>query len=255
MTTYAMWRIPSDAATISCATADSDYPAANVQLPHVNSAESLRDDGTSTAFRVVFDMGAAYSCSGVFVGGHTILSTATNLKLQAHTANSWGTPDFSVNLTRRDSEFFQSFTEQTKRYWSLALTKANAAEIVQISRLAIGTAFEFVQPPSERSVEFGGQEDTRTNRTPGGASFSSVAAHLKTLRFRVEFMGQTQKDELSMLSETMGLHSPFVVSIDEENQPATGMIYGKLASKLKFRDRVWSSQVLYDTDVDMVEEK
>lgn len=255
MTTKLFWRFPSDAGTWSCATAAANYPASNLGLPHANSAEALKDDGTSTAFRVVVDMGAAYTVSAFAALAHDIPATATNLKVQANSSDSWGSPAFSHDCTYRADAIVEFFAEQTYRYWSFTLTKASAATILTIARMLFGPAFDFTQMPSEKSVEWGGDEDTDTKRTKSGASYSDVAAHLKTLRFRVEFMPQTQKDELATLSQTIGLHSPFCVSLDPTNKPVEGFLYGKLSRLLTFRDRVWTSSTLYDTDIEMVEEK
>jgi hypothetical protein len=252
--TRLFWRYPSDNGTVACSTADPDYPASNLQLPHNNAAESLRDDGTSATFRVVFNLGSAYSVGAIAILGHTILATATNIKLQANTSDSWGSPAFSRTLTWADDTIVDFFTSEIYQYWSLVLTKASAAEIVQIARLVLGTYYEFPQNPSEKSVEWGGEEATRTERTASGASYSDVSAHVKTLGFRIEFMGQAQKDEIDELSRTFGLHTPFCLSLDHANMPVTGFIYGKLRDKPRFTDRIWSTTTLYDGDISMVEE-
>lgn len=249
------WRYPSDAASLTATSAADGYPASNVQLPHVNDAEAWKSTGANATERLVFDMGTVYSVSAFAALGHDFNSDYTNIKVQANSADSWASPAFSHTCTYREGRLVEFFAEQAYRYWSLVFTKDAAATVATIARVLLGEHYEFEQNVSARSVEWASDEDTQTVRAPSGASYSDVAAHLDGLRFKVEWMPQAQKDELDAMCRAVGLHTPILVSLDHDTLPLTGLLYGKLQRKIKFRDRGWISQVRYDAEIELLEEK
>lgn len=255
MSARLFWRYPSDAAAISATSAAAGYPASNVQLPHANEAEAWRSGGTLSVERLTFDLGTVYWVSAFAAICHNFTSDYSGIKIQANSADSWTTPAFEHSVTWREGKLVEFFAPQAYRYWSLKFTKPDAATVASIARVVLGEHYEFEQNVSARSVEFKSDEDTQTSRTPGGASHSDVAAHLDGQRFKIEWIPQAQKDELDAMNRAVGLHTPIIVSLDHELMPVTGLIYGKQARKVSFRDRSWISQARYDAELELVEEK
>lgn len=252
---YVLWRIASDGGTVSASSASEGYPASNLLLPNVNVGQCWKSAGSSADESVVFDLGQARLITSLVALGHDLAATTTNLRLEANSSDSWGSPAFSRALTWRDGALREFFTGEFYRYWRLAFTKPSAGTIATISRVLLGEHFPFTQGASARSVGWGSQEATQLTRTKGGAAFGDVAAHLDTRRFKVEGINQALRDEIDALNKALGLHSPFYLVLDHDNYPVTSAIYGTLARKIEFRDRRWTSSILYDTDLDIVEAK
>ena len=253
--TRVAWRFPSDDATVSALTSAAAFPAANLQLPHTNEAESWMGDGTSAVERIVFDFGEPRDINFFATAGHNLDLLVSGLTILANDTDTWGSPSFSQPVTFYEDFLIEFFDTQAYRFLALEFDKASAAAIYWLGRMVFGTYYEFEQNVSSRTVEIQPTEDTSTSRAPGGQSSSNVAVHIDGKGIGIEFIPEDQKAELELLDKLMGLHSPFFLSLDHDTMPISGLIYGKQVSKIGWRDRTWINSVRWDASMTMVEEK
>ena len=94
-----------DAGTVgSASTVNLLYPTTNVQNQRLSKRWRIT---TPTAQTLVIDLGSAKSVDTVAVLGHN-LSASAAVSVEAHTADSWGTPALSaVSLTYSSAAILQ----------------------------------------------------------------------------------------------------------------------------------------------------
>lgn len=128
---------------VNTGTEDPDYPAA--YLVDGNPARPAQLTTTSGSW--VWDFGAAQRVDLVAIPMHN-LAAGVDVKIQGHTANSWGTPSLSVAIpipTYREDGFpFGSWVDLTGaggystggyRYWRVVVT--NAAVAIKVGEVLL----------------------------------------------------------------------------------------------------------------------
>ena len=110
--------------------ASSEEPTLPVE--HLNThvrGRKVRSTGLDSPWRLVCDFGSATAVSALALVDANVTTSAT-ITIKMHTADSWGTPDFSTTLTPWDAtdvggvllKLFSS--TQTKRYLAVEITDA-----------------------------------------------------------------------------------------------------------------------------------
>lgn len=127
-------RITAGTWSISTGTARTGYP-----LTALDDADpSAPFWANETTIRIVKDLGSALRVDRVYIFAHNFVNAA-GLRLQMHTANSWGAPDvnipitiptpyedgFAYHLTVDVATAYPTVGDRTKRYLSIVNTSAN----------------------------------------------------------------------------------------------------------------------------------
>jgi hypothetical protein len=137
--------------SVNTGTENSTYPAANAGLK--NTLKPAKLDSTSGSW--VADLGSAKQVDLVAIINDN-LDDALDVQVMAHTADTWGAPDFSaVSLTipaaDKDGRHTNPFVDlsaiapRTFRYWRILINAANSANVAIGSFKLIGTLREFTQ--------------------------------------------------------------------------------------------------------------
>ena len=119
------WRFASDAGTVTVtSTAGALYAGKNLQRDALSKKwQSAAVLATET---VTFDLGSALPISAFALWDHDILATDT-ITLTYASDSGFTTDTGSVTLTWREAYLLEFFTEVTRRYWKLSITKTVAA--------------------------------------------------------------------------------------------------------------------------------
>jgi len=140
-----------DTADLTASSEVATLPVKNTVDPRLECKyRSISDSSTN----VVANLGSAQAITAVAIAGHNISSSVTNLRLQAHTSDSWGTPDVNINLlnpygsynTYNSGLITWQGTLGTKRYWRILIEDAfNPDEYISLGRIFLGSYFEPIQ--------------------------------------------------------------------------------------------------------------
>jgi hypothetical protein len=133
--------------SVNTGTEDSAYPKANITNGEPQQPARL----TTTAGSWVADLGSARLVDVAAIFHHNLTTGLSGVKLQGHTANSWGAPDVDLTITipALNADGFPpnpwvdlktlvpTDANRTKRYWRL-LVPTNAS-VVSIGEWLLGT--------------------------------------------------------------------------------------------------------------------
>jgi len=109
--------------------------------------QNLFDGNPNTIFEStavdhqVFDWGSAQEVTAVILLNHNLVTGQSTCDFQAHTADSWGTPDYDEALTIADPIIHYPSSPPTKRYARLNPTDGALSE-VSYGEVFIGTYLE-----------------------------------------------------------------------------------------------------------------
>jgi len=110
-------------------TANTDYPLAG--LTDLNPAKQYRE-GTNGAHYLRFDLGSVKDVSLVALFNHTF-AAGTTVTVEAHTSDTWATPEFTQAFTYRERDEFLRFETRRYRYWLIKWTdNTTAARLGQV---------------------------------------------------------------------------------------------------------------------------
>jgi hypothetical protein len=108
--------------------------------------QTLIDRDRDTVFRsgatknLVINLGSAKQITAFALFDHNLVAGQTVLKLQGHTANSWGSPAYdSSNLTITDPLVL--YLDKTYQYWRVVITDSGIS-YAEIAELFLGTYLE-----------------------------------------------------------------------------------------------------------------
>ena len=163
-------------------------------LPVENIINQLRtkvwQTGTTlTTEFVTFDFGAAVTISAVILLDHDLQSGDTGLKLMGNTADSWGAPAFTQNLTYRAGPISEFFAEQSFRYWRVEFIKDAAAETRQIGRVFLGT---YYNQSSLSDLSIMPVDLSKSTRSIGGQQFTDIRPRYDNITLDFELISKTE---------------------------------------------------------------
>ena len=204
------------------------YPSSN--LNSQNYAQPWRTTDVSGAHDVVNDFGTAQTIGAIFLGNVNLTSSAT-VKIQGHTADSWGTPDIDETVTvsalgtdPAHRNLYHTLADSgPKRYWRIEITDAgNTDGYYEIGEWFLG---EPVSLPAGQAFQTEKAEEFIRNNIRHETEWMNVysfqRAERRILR-NLMFMPQseTNKDEFIKLEQAVkGAHLPFVFVPDATASP------------------------------------
>jgi hypothetical protein len=245
------WRFSdSDTATITASNTASGYKASNLQLNTLGK-KWASDKVTATA-ELLMDFGSAINITSFAMLGHNLVpgSDTVTLKYADNAAITIGVVTISVTLTAVNwSEYF---TQISKRYAQVVITKSLSTNQVSAGRLIHGKAYVPTRGISPGYQIGPGRTQTTTLRTRGGQLYANQGETLKALRGAFPSLPDTDRDELEELQNTNSTGTPFIVSLDHTNYPTEKMIYGTLDRVQPFRNVAVSD---WDWSISMIEQK
>lgn len=247
-----LWRNWADEATLTASSAGYGASVTNLQTTQLGVVWLT---GTSTAAEtVVADLGSAKAVQGFALLGHDLVAGDSLLKIQGHTADSWGSPAFSQDITWRAGSLLEVFSAaQTYRYWRLCFTKTSAGVARQAGRLYLGPAYTC---PLMTAGDFriGLDDGSSVRRTAGGQLWSDEQARLRTLRCGWRHASEAFRTELQALALWGGASKPWVFAGDPTTYPVEWSLYGTLSGSFEARyDRWTGADPLWDLGLEMTE--
>ncbi len=246
-----LWR---DAARQASLTASSEAQSAEVEAltrPHLS--DRWQTTGAQAEEWVRLDLGEPVACEGVALIGHDLDGTETTLELQANGTDSWTSPAWALALTHRQGTITAFFAAQSFRYWRLRFVKAQASDVRSAGRLMLGPAHELADGPLRDGFRWGHRDLSAVRVVPGGQVHGDAAAVLRTLSATLPALPQADVDELRELAATNGTHTPLLVHLDPDADPARWALYGRLTRLGGAQYRTFDGGHLWDVALEMEE--
>jgi len=247
-----------DAATITSSTEATDLT--DDQAVNYFPGKKWRTTADTSQW-IKFDLGSAkaLTCIGIF--GHNFASGAT-VTLEGHTADSWGTPDFTQTLeivTDGNSnvltQIVEFFASTSKRWWRITIEDgSNPDGYIEIGRIMAGAYYEFVVNYSN------GAQKTLVDPS----HFQETMAHQPYVsksvvhwRYSIAFnsMLDTQMKKLEAIVRQIGRGGPFMVSLDPTDNPTQTSIYCNIREDMTFTQVLKIGTTIYESIASMTFEE
>jgi hypothetical protein len=181
---------PAATITVNTGTEDATYPAANLADLNPSKPAQL----TTTTGSWVFDWGAAQRVDWVLLPMHN-LTAGLEVRIQMHTANSWGSPSLDTTITipayRDDGHPVGAWRDLTGvagylvggyRYLRFAVIGTNAAA-VKVGELLIQSNKRTLNPNISWGAQVPEQRLFQTNQTDAGVKIMyDLGTTLRTYR-------------------------------------------------------------------------
>ena len=214
------------ATVISAGSATADLPVSNVQHPH--RGKVYRTGASAAAEWVKFDLATAQAVQCVILLDHTLTASDTLIKLQANATDSWGSPSVDETITFNAGTMALYFSApQTYQWWRVIFTKSAAGETRDIGRIFLGPYIECTRSFRYGDAEIKPVDLSETERSLGGQTFSEIKSAYDEIKGEFYWIDDAQATLLKSLSDTVGTHTPFFLSIDPTNKGYDLLYYGK----------------------------
>lgn len=135
------------AVTPSASDENSTYPLTNCYVNNYADVYRSNNAGASD-IELLFDFGADVTLNAIGLGNVNFQSTAT-VKIQGHTADSWGAPDIDQTIDASDLDgyrrclYYDLDSSASKRYWRLVISDdGNPDGFIEIGEIFLGEAVE-----------------------------------------------------------------------------------------------------------------
>lgn len=255
--------IDDAALTIDTLTSNASYPLTNLQDRNKNVYWKAGNANTSGYIQI--DLDSARACDFLILGNHNYTNTGVGIALSyctdgdgLFTPEGWaigtGAPVTYVDYISGDvTNWLETFTSITKRYWRLYLEAMGAATYQQIATIFLGAKWSHAYNPELTVNEESGYK-VRTNESEGGIRFSQIAN--TTIRRQWDYdykyviasektKFETWRDNIYM-SDRLSRY-PFFFSDDV----GTSLYYVRAAGKLGLKEQAYN---VWQTGISLEEE-
>jgi len=228
-----------DGATLTASSEKSTLPGSNLQNDIVR--RPWRTDDADSTKNVVYDIGSAVAVNAVGIFGFNLTSVAL-LTIQAHTADSWGSPSLNVGMTiPTDSDgtlfekaitFFEQGTE-SYQYWRILIHGDMSQPYWELGRLVAGQYFEPSVPPDLRATRTEIDPSIIT-RTDGQQSYSRARQLYRQYIIESNNYAQGDRDDWLALFKNRGQRLPMMCAFDPTHAHRFNRdtIYGRMTNSL-----------------------
>ncbi len=211
-----------DSATLTASSEDSVLVGANI-------ANALRgkvwQTGTSTAAEdIVIDHASAKAVTCVILLDHDLTASDTGINIEFNATDSWGSPSVTEALTRVSGPIIKFFGSQSYRYNRITFTKSASGETRSIGRVFVGTYFE---NPTAGNITFDPVDLSKSITTIGGQNYSDIRNTYDKIGIPMQLVTKSDMDTLKPLFKTVGTHTPYFISINDDVEANKWVYYVK----------------------------
>lgn len=215
----------ADAVMTSNNNAGARWGASNVQKYTLDKA--ARSDSASATYQHSADFGSAQNIDSFAMAGHNILETDTLLLQYADDAGITVNV-VAVPLTWRAGVIWATFTQITKRYRKLTVTKTDSGDFVQIGRMVDAQHTELSVGLRTPGDQGGVGRTTGTSvTTDGGQKYGTLGAAMNRLVGTFPALDADDIAELEFIKATLQESVAFFMII-RAGQVLENAFYGTL---------------------------
>ncbi len=232
-----------DTATLTESSEASGLPVENAQNEHATKV--WRTSNSLTTEYVVGDWGTAQAATAVIIHAHTILATDSSIKFQMHTADSWGSPDLSVDLTRVANTFGAVFASTSKRYFRFVFDKATAASTRDIGRIFVGTYLQPTAIPDFAGVDWKRVDKSAVDEAMGGEEYAETKWFRNEFKIPFSAMKETDFANMRTYYNAVGVYKPHFIQIDTVS-PLDMFYYVRFAKDMDAKVKTYGSELYWN---------
>jgi len=226
--------------SINTLTSDASYPLTNLQDRSKNVYWKAGNANTSGYIQI--DLGSARACDYLILGSHNYTNTGVGIALSSctdgdglFTPEAWAIgsagPTYHNYVSGNVTNWIETFSSVTKRYWRLYPEAMGAATYQQIATIFLGTKFEHSVNWSYGSGRLEYQWGVQVGETTGGIRRRQKNHdERKIWQYTFEWIDETHHDNiLSWAQSVYGNWYPFFMG-DEYFASGTDLCYVALAN-------------------------
>jgi hypothetical protein len=211
-----------DTATITASESNSFYPVSNLQK--LSTTDAWRSNNATGTKTIVFDLGSAKTVDTCVVVGdnYNRVLTATTLLIEGNATDSWGSPSFSQSLVISANEAIASalFTDKSYRYWRISAT--HTGSYISFSKVFLANQFTYSDNGFDINFNFALSDLSKIRKNDIGKRFiDEIRNTVKSLSLSINTMNKTELDSFIAFVRYVGLHKPFVLFVDENQNIVT----------------------------------
>lgn len=244
---------------------DTTLPAVNALNDHIGKV--WRTDATARDEYILIDMGASGDLAGTGAAilqivdtstDNIITSAPTTFKVEANNgggnlvdqALTFGYNVASSYAAPRNWGFATFSNSNPIRYWKITFTKTAADH--EIGRVYIGDTIVTAEKPEYTGYDEAYEDLTESTRADDGSTYSNIKPFYRRLNLEFREIAQADKDKLDLVFRTQGTGKPFIIQPDED--VVTDIFYVKFGRAPRFSVAGYDGGLIYDVDIDLVEE-
>lgn len=243
--------IDASGVVITPSSENSLLPAANVA--DVQRKKVYRTGTAAAAQTIVFDLLSAKSVTAIILLDHTLTAADTLIKLEGHTADSWGAPSFSQSLTWEAGTISQVFSSQSYRYWRLSFTKSASGETRDIGRIFLGTYFEPNDEPDYGGFDQEIVDPSERQRSTGGQEYANVREQYEAVKLTFSIIPEADAVTYKTIFTTVGMFLPFFLQV-QSTSPLNKIYYVKFAKNYGRQVHSVDASFFWNTKLDFNEQ-
>lgn len=200
---------------------NAEYPLENVYTN--NYAQPFRSTAAgATDITLVFDFGSAVTIDAIGLGNVNLRSSAT-VKIQGHTADSWGAPDVDETIDASDLDgnrrclYHDLSSSATKRYWRVVINDdGNPDGFVEVGEIFLGESVEL-----NDSFDKTARQRLAQNNVQHETDYGQVYTYTRNQRWVFELTWtnaySSTKDQILALARYVESNAkPFFFVIDDD---------------------------------------
>lgn len=240
-----------DAATLTASSASSTLPVNN--LKNAQKTKVWRTGSTIANEYVVIDFGAGMEISCVVILNHNFLPDEF-VYIEGNATDSWGAPSFSQFFTWNLGPMVLFFAPQFFRYFRVRFTKTTAGTTRDIGRIFLGNSYGLTQNVSPDGLSLSLVDLSDTSKSSSGQSYSDIKSIHHEIDLNIKMMSNTQHELLKLIAKTVGTHTPFFISLDNDTRPSDWMFYVKFKRLQSYNINAVGSILYWDASLQLEEQ-
>lgn len=244
--------IDAAATVITSNTEQTDLPDDNVA--HAHKEKIYRTTGAGTTEWIKFDLGSAKDVDGFVLFNHNLDNTETAVNIEANASDSWGSPSLSqaITVNATDPAFHYWSSPQNYQWWRFEFTKAAAGTLRDIGRMFLGDVYTLTEDPDHGGYSDDRMDPSTSNRSRGGQTFHDILPQYDRISTSFTKIGLTQANQLKTIFQTIGIHTPFFMQVDEDASDSVRevMHYVKYTRGLKRNVTGFDSELKMDLNLE-----
>lgn len=176
--------------------------------------------------------------TAAFLAGYNISSAAV-VKIQGHTANSWGGPDVSITMTRGANGIYYALAGfSTKKWWRFLITDpTNSDGFIQIGRAWLGDTVTIITGPARATTENRSDASVLTIGR-SGESFGDKRYRFRHYDILFPKWDNTNKTGIETFLDAVMSVDPFFVAFDSDNIDRMPLMYGVVGNEVSYANLI-----------------
>lgn len=247
------------ATTITSQSQLSTLPRDNVS--HEHKGKVYRTGIVDTLEWIKFDLGSPREVDAFILLNHNFDDNETNVNIEAHASDSFGTPTFSEAVsvfsgTEVDPALNKFSSAQTYQWWRFEFTKANITDTYDLGRIFLGDVYDTTEDPDSGGYSDEVDENSVTKKSISGQSYSYIKDDFKKLQVSFKACSQAQATQFKTMFDALGTHTPFFIQIDPTASDGVREVlhYVKFVKGLKRKVHSYTSELKWDIKLEFEEQ-